>query len=280
MGYRPQIPNVAYAEGEGPVVCVDETHNNFHTSVGTYRPFADVLRRDGYVVERFTQGSEADLAGCGILVIAVAQPPNSVGEPPTFSTDDVQRLRGWVAAGGSLLLITDHQPDPGAIAGLAASFDVEVHNGYVLNGPPGQEAGPLIFTAEDGGLRDDPLLRGRGAGDEVSQVATFTGAALRGGEDFRALLVLRDGLLSWAPHELYEFRDDSPRVDVSGWSQGGVMDFGSGRLAVFGEAAMFTAQVFDRGNVRVGMNADVSVDNLALLLNVMHWLSRLEGLDP
>ena len=63
MGYRPRIPDVAYAEGGGPVVCVDETHNNFHTSVGTYRPFADVLRRDGYVVERFTEGGEAAPGG-------------------------------------------------------------------------------------------------------------------------------------------------------------------------------------------------------------------------
>ena len=54
-----------------------------------------------------------------------------------------------------------------------------------------------------------------------------------------------------------------------------MLDHGQGRLAVFGEAAMFTAQIFDGGRTRVGMNAPEAPDNLRLLRNVMRWLSRL-----
>ena len=50
--FRPTLNEPAFETGKGPVVCVDETHNNFHTAVGTYLPFAELLRRDGYVVER------------------------------------------------------------------------------------------------------------------------------------------------------------------------------------------------------------------------------------
>ena len=89
-------------------------------------------------------------------------------------------------------------------------------------------------------------------------------------------MVFGPGFLSWATEEYYVFKNDTPRVRVTGWSQGGVLDYGAGRLAVFGEAAMFTAQIFDRGRRRAGMNAPEAPHNLRLLLNVMHWLSRLE----
>ena len=44
-------PDPAFAPGAGPLVCVDEAHNNYHTANGRYRPFADLLRGDGYWVE-------------------------------------------------------------------------------------------------------------------------------------------------------------------------------------------------------------------------------------
>jgi len=272
--YEPEIADPAYVGGQGPMVCVDETHNNFHTSVGTYLPFARVLRRDGYQVRRFTEGGTAALESCDVLVVADAQPPAEAGDPPTFSAEEVAALGDWVEAGGSLFLITDHQPDPGAIEQLAAVFGVETHNGYVLNGPPSNPGGPIIFRLEDGTLQDDPLLHGRGPQEVVTEAATFLGAALRGGEGFRPLLVFGPGFLSWAPAEYYQFKADTPTVEVAGWSQGGVVEHGAGRVAVFGEAAMFTAQVFP-GGARVGLNAPEAPHNLRLLLNVMHWLSRL-----
>jgi hypothetical protein len=275
LSYAPELPDPAYAEGQGPNVCVDETHNNFHTSVGTYLPFARALRSDGYGVRRFPADDGDSLEACDVLVIADAQPPERAGDPPTFSLLEVEALNRWVTNGGSLFLITDHLPDPGAIEALAASFGVEVHDGYVLNGPPERPGGPIIFRLEDGTLRDDPLLRGRGPREQVTQVATFRGSAVRGSGAFRPLLVFGPDYLSWAPEEYYRFDDDTPRVIVAGWSQGGVLEHGAGRLAVFGEAAMFTAQVFDEGETLVGMNAPEAPDNLQLLLNVMHWLSRL-----
>ena len=274
MSYEPEIPDPAYAEGQGPVVCVDETHNNFHTSVTTYAPFARVLRRDGYDVRRFTEGGRAALEACDVLVVADAQPPAEAADSPTFSTEDVATLSNWVEAGGSLFLITDHQPDPGAIEELAAAFGVEVHNGYVLNGSPESPGGPIVFRLEDDTLRDDPLLHGRGPHEEVLSATTFLGSALRGGAGFRPLLVFGPGFLSWAPEEYYEFEEDTPRVEVTGWSQGGVLDYGAGRVAVFGEAAMFTAQVFPQGR-RAGLNAPEAPHNLRLLLNLLHWLGRL-----
>ena len=45
------------------------------------------------------------------------------------------------------------------------------------------------------------------------------------------------------------------------------------RVAVFGEAAMFSAQLAGPDKRQMGMNAPIASKNPQFLLNVMHWLS-------
>ena len=54
------------------------------------------------------------------------------------------------------------------------------------------------------------------------------------------------------------------------------MSFGEGRVAIFGEAAMFSAQVAGSGAqlFKMGMNAEGN-DDRQFALNVMHWLARV-----
>jgi hypothetical protein len=54
-----------------------------------------------------------------------------------------------------------------------------------------------------------------------------------------------------------------------------VMKVGKGRVAIFGEAAMFSAQLGGPQKLPMGMNAPVAKQNPQFLLNVMHWLSGL-----
>jgi hypothetical protein len=44
-----EIANPAYAVGHGPVVLIDEAHNNFHTAEGRYLAFATLTSSDLYV---------------------------------------------------------------------------------------------------------------------------------------------------------------------------------------------------------------------------------------
>ena len=62
-------PRPAFATGLGPRVCIDEGHYNFHTADGRYKPFANLLRGDGYVVVGYA-GDLAPhaLAGCSVAV--------------------------------------------------------------------------------------------------------------------------------------------------------------------------------------------------------------------
>ena len=276
MSFHPEIKNPAYTQGKGPVVLVDEAHNNFHTSVGTYMPFARLLERDGYVINRGNKRiSQESLQNCRILVISDAQPPAKKGDPPTFSQTEIATLNQWVRNGGSLFLITDHMPDPGAIEKLALSFGIQVHNGYVLNGYFQGKEGPLVFKRSDKGLGDHLVTKGRNLSEKINAVATFCGSAFKAGPDFIPILIMDPGKRSWVPKEYNKFLPSTPSISVAGWLQGAVGKYGKGKIAFFSEAAMFTAQVFNRGKVRFGMNNALAKDNAQLLLNVLHWLSNL-----
>lgn len=165
LTYAPPLPRPAYKPGAGPRVAVDAAHHNFHTAVERYRPFAELLRRDGYRVESLDRTLSAEsLEGLDVLVIANALHPRNVDDwslptPSAFEPGEVRALKAWVEQGGALL----------------------------------------------------PL--------------------------------------------------------------------GKGRVAVFGEAAMFTAQLAGPNRVQVGMNAPEAAGNHQLLLNTLHWLTRLPGLQ-
>jgi hypothetical protein len=245
-----------------------------HTAEGTYLPFSALLSRDGYVVKKAKTKITPDLLqSCSILVIADAQPPSQQGDPPTFSQHEIDILNEWVRKGGSLFVITDHMPDPGAIEKLALSFGIQVNDGYVLNGYFSGRERPIVFRRSDGSLIDHPITDGRDPSEKIQSVATFAGSAFKAGPDFQPLLVFGVGRRSWMPKEYWKFPPGTPNIDVAGWFQGGVSEFGEGRIAFFSEAAMFTAQIFDQGRVRAGMNHPLGEDNAQLLLNVMHWLS-------
>ena len=259
----------------GPVVVIDEGHANFHTADRGYRPFAELLRRDGFVV----RGSDAALRpggldGVRVLVIANALGRVDEGGPRTstaaFTEAEIERLRTWVTAGGSLLLIVDHMPFPGAARGLAAAFGFELTDGFAV--PSNGEPGPLVFRSASGTLRDHPVTRGRSPEERVDSVVTFTGQAFRG-TGAVPLLVLERGALNLLPRAPWVFDSATARLPAEGWWQGAVKEIGRGRVALFGEAAMFTAQRAGPELAPVGMNAPAAAQNAQLALNLVRWLT-------
>jgi hypothetical protein len=62
-------------------------------------------------------------------------------------------------------------------------------------------------------------------------------------------------------------------VPARGRAQGVALEWGRGRVVVPGEAGMLSAQR-GRDGAPVGMNFP-GYDNRQLVLNLMHWLSRL-----
>lgn len=280
--FKPPIEKPAYRPDEGPLVLIDEAHFNFHTAGGRYQPFAELLKRDGYVVKPSkSRFSKEALKGARILVIANslaernAQGDWSLPTPSAFSEEEIAAVREWVKNGGSLLLIADHMPFPGAAEKLATAFGVEFNNGFALD--PQAQGAPLVFRRSDGSLKDDAITKGRTSDETIDSVTTFTGSAFKLSKGARPLLVFKSPVISLMPPVAWQFKPDTPRVPVEGWFQGAVFRFDKGRVAVFGEAAMFTAQLAGPNRAPMGMNSPAAPQNARFLLNVFHWLSGLLG---
>lgn len=179
----PAVARPAYT-GAGPRVGIDEAHRNFHTATGNYRPFAELLRRDGYRVSASTQPfTRASLASFDVLVIANARGGTTAEtvSGPAFTADERAALREWVRGGGNLLLIADHAPFGAATEALSAEFGVGMSKGFTRDTTAGlwaESQSFLRFTRENGLLGRHPILEGRDAAERISTVQSFTGQSL------------------------------------------------------------------------------------------------------
>ncbi|HYE87666.1 MAG TPA: hypothetical protein VEA16_14990, partial [Vicinamibacterales bacterium] len=245
------VATPAYRAESGPRVVIDGAHHNFHTVDGRYGPFAQLLRNDGFRVSgsdaAFTDESLADV---DVLVIANALATEDVEEwvlpnPSAFTAEEIAAVRRFVERGGALLLIADHMPMAGAATDLGKAFGVAFDNGFAVDG----DTEPDIFTRENGGLAEDPLTAG------IPQLRSFTGSAFTAPANARALMRLDARYDVLMPEVAWQFSDATPKVSGAGRLQGAAMDIGRGRVAVFGEAAMFTAQVTGPQHVPTGLRA-------------------------
>ncbi|MCP4712041.1 MAG: hypothetical protein GY869_25755 [Planctomycetes bacterium] len=266
--FDPWIEKPRYVNDDGPIVLVDAAHGNFHTIDGSYRPFADVLEKDGHIVV----GSKKKISGrllntCEIFVISVAGVEDTGS---AFTGKEIETLEQWVKSGGSALLIVDGGPGIVAMKELAAAFCIKVNNGYVAHPVQKYADEPIVFARDDKSLVSHSITKGSGKSEKVESVATFLGTAFKACDDFEPLMVLQQ------PYELFTPNGKGKgvsRMCVDGWYQGGVLEYGKGRLGFFAEAGMFTAQTFTPKKIIGGMNHPKAKGNVQFLLNLVHWLN-------
>jgi len=275
--FSPPIASPAFLEGQGPRVGIDEAHENFHTAGGRYFTFAQLLRRDGYRIIPFSSPFSArSLASIDILVISNALGDADNVSVPTWSAfghDEIDAVRAWVEAGGALLLIADHMPMAGAAAGLARVFGVHFINGYAFSDREG--APSFRFRRADRTLAPHPIREGRTPEEAVDSVLSFTGQAFRATVEVDSVLIIPSEATVYLPHRWGALNDSTPRLDAAGLLQGATLRYGRGRVALFGEAAMFSAQRAGPASRPMGMNAPDAAQNPQFLLNTLHWLSGL-----
>lgn len=161
-------------------------------------------------------------------------------------------------------------PFAGAAEDLARAFEFEFVNGYAAK----VDTRATNFTFVPGqGLDIKPV------GDlglpPTAQVVTFTGQAFKIPVSARSILTLAGEHVALLPTIAGQFDQSTPVVKVTGYSQGAVSDFGNGRIAVFGEAAAFSAQVSRKGG-RMGMNSPGAEENAPFVLKILRWLARYQ----
>ncbi|MEP5614334.1 MAG: hypothetical protein ABJP45_18935 [Cyclobacteriaceae bacterium] len=271
--YEPNAFLPKYPDGNSPTVYVDEAHYNFHTIEGRYRPFAKLLEQDGYTVKPFRDKfTNESLLGIEILLVASAFADSANWTLPTksaFTDEEIEAVNQWVTNGGSLFLIADHMPAAGAAAKLAISFDLNFVNGYLYNAKSFSDID--IFRKNDESLSDVPLTSG------IDSIATFTGQAFAIPRNAQSIINVGENFVIFLPSEIGKIHGSkTPKFYAKGLSQGAILEYGEGRIAVFGEAGMFTAQVSGDEKFKMGMNNENASQNFQLLLNTVHWLD--EGL--
>ncbi|HKA22298.1 MAG TPA: hypothetical protein VKN18_28730 [Blastocatellia bacterium] len=265
-----------------PRVLFDEAHNN-DTSSGRYKPFTDLITSDGYrVTTNSTRFSSRTLKDYQILVIVNASGPSASRDASAFTEEECDVASKWVNDGGSLLLITDQAPYSTAVAELAKRFAVDLTKGYTVEpvhfNKESSDQTEIVFTREEGLVGDHAITNGRDPNERINRVICFTGTSLKGPEGSVSFLKLASTAMDVLPPERKatvtgEASSDHRPVTAAGRAIGVAFGFGKGRIVVFTEAAMLTAQVTP-GGIRFGMNFG-GTDNRQLALNTMHWLSRL-----
>ena len=159
-----------------------------------------------------------------------------------------------------------------------------------------QQGAGFTVPAGDGVLEQHPITFGRNAGEVVDRASTFTGQAFHAmvNVDVRPLMVMgKDAFQlypSYADEFFYEAMATNFSVISTGYSnvhdlpvdgamQAATVKHQDGRVAMFGEAAMFTAQINDSPAYEepfyMGMNNPRAELNAQLALNTMHWLSGI-----
>ena len=279
-------PRPTFESGKGPVVAIDEAHQNTHT-IGSpqLRGFVELLQRDGYRVRPLTSSiAAASLIGIDLLV--VNGPGGWIGPEAALDDGEVAAIIQWVRDGGSLLLILDHMPSPRNGANLAAALGVSTwHDGYTLvDMPDSLPIGNILFWRADafssglptvgstgpaGGrgyqgidaeLTKHPITDGRSTAERVQKVVTFVGSAFQLPINGEALLTLPRRAISFTPRAPGpDVTRDAERTPVGRWLQGAVLQLGKGRVAIFGEAGLFSG--------------GPAGDNRLFVINVVHWLS-------
>ncbi|MEN8215021.1 MAG: DUF4350 domain-containing protein, partial [Pseudomonadota bacterium] len=305
--FNPPIDNPAYSEGEGPLVVIDAAHHNFNTIAnGKYRSFAELLERDGYVVEGseglYTKFTEDALENIDVLVIVNALNEANVGyeegnwklpTPSAFEDEEIKAVKNWVMEGGSLMLVADHLQFPGGATDLADALGFSLSNSYVMRansplllGKPDHEHNMIKFQNSDGSLKPSPILKGREGFDEaVDLVVSFTGEAfwIKPQSQAKPLLSLPEGTVGLLPSVADGFSEATPTIKTVGMLQGATLQLGDGKVAMFGEASMFSAQLSatpPEPSWEQGMNNPAAPQNFQFALNVLHWLSGLLPTSP
>ncbi|OJJ16619.1 hypothetical protein BKI52_32415 [marine bacterium AO1-C] len=279
--FRHSIAKPSYASGQGSLVLIDEAHHNFHKLDGRFYAFAQLLRDDGYVLRANQQSfTKQKLDKCKILVIANAIHPKNQGTwalpaYSAFTNEEIKAIKQWVYQGGRLLLIADHMPFPGAAYDLAKTFGFEMNNGFARRIIKKGERRKLDrFNRQAKTLKNHAITNGVGKQDKINEIISFTGQAFKPPTDAKPLIVFPKGYETLMPDTAWAFRPHTKRLPIDGWVQGATLEYGKGRMVVFGEAAMFTSQEVNRNGrkFRFGMSHPQAKQNPQFVLNVIRWL--------
>lgn len=273
----PEIENSRYKNKRGPVIYIDQSHYNFHQKSGRFKPFSDLLNLDGYRTDSIINLKKLKTRDVLVVANAINQSNLRNWRKPindAFTKDEIRYLKNWVKKGGRLLLIADHMPFAGATNSLANAFGFNFCDGFAYLNKEDRNL-PDIFSLENNRFINTNITNGS-FGEKLNSVTTFTGSSFTKPKNAQGILKFKKDDYCLAPEVAWQFNDDTPRIDLQNKYQGAILEFGKGKIAVFGEAAMFTAQTVtnNSGTYKFGFHADQAPNNIQFIRNLIFWLSK------
>ncbi len=269
----PEILKPSFKIGKGPKIYVDHLHQNFHKISGRFKPFADLLTKEGYQLDSLINLKQLNKNDVFVISNPIHQKNIGNWRRPiydAFSSEEIQFLKNWVAKGGRLLLIADHMPFAGAANTLANAFGFDFCDGFA-NLQKENRNSPDVFSIENERLKPSEITN-----KGLESITTFTGSSFTIPKDAKGILKFKKEDYCLAPEIAWQFNETTKRSDLQNSYQGAILEFGKGKLAVFGEAAMFTAQTVtnNSGTFKFGFHSEQAPNNIQFIRNLLFWLSK------
>ena len=191
----------AYAPGAGPQILFS-TKNSEYVERGSLDPLGALAKGDGFKVSR-VEGSLTGALGdpAGILVVAnpflktYRQFP-AMTPPSAFDPDEIEAVRAWVEAGGSLLILADHAPFGGGSSDLAKAFGFEFLNGHTAQtqaADVGDRRVNITFTPDNGLSATHPITDGSTGRKKITRYQAYGGQSFIPPGDAVPLLTIPQG---------------------------------------------------------------------------------------
>lgn len=274
--FVPKIDKPTYSINGGPVICIDSAHNNLHRLNSGFAPFARLMKADGFRLRDMNKlvRERSLLLDCDIYAIINPLHQSNMGNwrlptPSAFSEKEISEIEAWVKEGGRLFLIADHMPFAGAANDLASLFGFNLSNGFANIAKEGNQ--PDYFSFDNGRLFKHQFFS-----DELNSVTSFTGSAFTYPDDAEVIMKFKEGDISLEREIAWQFNDSTNSVNLDKYAQGALLNYGEGKVAIFGEAAMFTAQIVttQNGTFRVGFNSRIAPNNQLFAVRLMEYLAE------
>jgi len=287
----------AYADKSGPVVRIHR-YVSPYVQRGLFDAFKQLIEGDGFRTEWLDkQLSQEALDNMDVLVVANAYTRGGARDfrnfstleaPSVYSEAEIEMIATWVRKGGSLLILADHSPFAGGTIKLAEAFGFTYMTGIALDKRSLSEniISNIDFRRSEGGsteaggreiavgrLSDHAIVDGGLGREKISHFFAFEGQAIIPPPEATSLLVLPNGFETILTYSLFNEFFSAPRLDVSGLSQGAVMQLGEGRIAIFGETGGFTVRM-PEGLPPSGFSSPEADENADFILSTLRWLAN------
>ena len=278
--FEVKISEPAFEIDMGPVILLDEAHNNGATLNTAFTPLSKGLLKDGYRIKTLHETIKMEiLDSIDILVIIDALSAQNVDRwelptPSPFDNNEINAIAQWVRKGGSLFLVADHMPYAGAASKLAQTFEIEFINGFAID-TLGWDV--TKFKRVDNTLLYHPIVQGRNQSERIDKVISYFGQCFTSSSpNMKPILEFQDeNVVSYQPKKAWRFDKHTTLLPAKGYYQGMAGIFGKGRIVVLGDSGMISAHLIGKNSKPVGMNAPNAEDNFQFALNIFHWLSKI-----